>query len=102
MTREETIERLKELGVENPVDEEGRINLAGADLQGADLTRAHLAHAHLAGANLTRTQLQGTVLAGANLYRADLTGAVYNHRTMWPAGFVPQSHGAILVEEDAD
>lgn len=38
MTREETIKRLKELGIENPVNEEARIVLAGADLTRADLT----------------------------------------------------------------
>jgi len=34
ITREETIERLKELGFENPVDEQGLIFLVRADLQG--------------------------------------------------------------------
>jgi hypothetical protein len=50
-------------------------NLYRADLAGADLTAADLAGANLTGANLYRANLTGANLAGANLYRANLTGA---------------------------
>ena len=43
---------------------------SGADLRGADLTRAYLS-----GADLTRANLSGADLRGANLTRADLSDA---------------------------
>ena len=47
----------------------------GADLQGADLTRANLKGAWLQGANLQRANLSGANLFGAHLTRANLKGA---------------------------
>jgi uncharacterized protein YjbI with pentapeptide repeats len=47
-----------------------RANLYGADLSGADLSRANLYGADLSGADLSRANL-----SRANLYRADLSGA---------------------------
>ena len=117
MTREETIERLKALGFDNPVNEEGWIylvradldeaNLGEADLGGANLFSANLGGANLRGANLfsanlVRAHLEGANLEGANLEGANLEGARYNHRTIWPEDFDPQAHGAILVEEETD
>ena len=50
-------------------------NLCGANLDGANLTRADLCGANLDGANLTRANLTRADLYGANLTRADLCGA---------------------------
>ncbi len=52
----------------------------GADLYGANLSRANLSSANLSGANLSRANLYGANLrsanlSGANLYGADLSGA---------------------------
>lgn len=77
-------EKLNEI-IENHVkwlqDEGGkRANLAGADLEGADLRRANLEGAKLYGANLEGADLYGANLKGAdlegvNLCMADLEGA---------------------------
>ena len=80
MTREETIQRLKELGFENPVNEEDRIDLIGANLRGAylssaDMTDAHLLRADLYSANLSDANLIGANLNSANLVNANLIGA---------------------------
>jgi uncharacterized protein YjbI with pentapeptide repeats len=88
MANEEQLKRLGQ-GVpewnlwrrENPerIDLAGA-NLRGADLTGAFLTRANLGRVDLAGANLGRAFLTGAFLTGANLRganlgRVDLTGA---------------------------
>ncbi|MFC8678057.1 pentapeptide repeat-containing protein [Streptomyces griseorubiginosus] len=52
-----------------------RLNLSGADLTGADLTRATLSGADLTGADLTRATLSGADLTDADLTRANLTRA---------------------------
>ena len=57
-----------------------RANLYGANLYGADLSRANLyganlSGADLSGANLSRANLSGANLSGADLSRADLSGA---------------------------
>lgn len=52
-----------------------RANLTGADLTGADLTRANLTGADLTGADLTRAYLTGADLTGANLTRSNFTDA---------------------------
>jgi len=57
-----------------------KANLSGADLSGADLSRANLFEADLSGADLSRANLygadlSGANLSGANLYGADLSGA---------------------------
>ena len=75
MTRDETIQRLQELGIENPVDAEGRIVLRGAYLRGAYLRGAYLTYANLRGAYLTGANLGDANLTYANLTGADLTGA---------------------------
>ena len=93
MTREETIERLKELGVANPVDEEGQIVLRGADLRGANLRGALLQ-----GADLRNADLRGTDLRGAGLRGANLRGAKHNVLTRWPNRFKVSTRGAVFVE----
>jgi hypothetical protein len=50
-------------------------NLYGADLSRANLYRANLSGANLYGADLSRANLYGANLSGANLYGADLSGA---------------------------
>ena len=42
--------------------------------------------------------LKGAVLRHADLSGADLSGAVYDHDTLWPAGFDPKSAGAVEVD----
>jgi uncharacterized protein YjbI with pentapeptide repeats len=61
------------------------VSLREADLSRANLTRADLRQANLNGANLT----------GAVLAEADFTEAVYDDRTHWPVGFIPETAGAI-------
>jgi hypothetical protein len=50
--------------------------LAGANLQGDDLTGANLASVNLAGAKLDRTSLTHAIFTGADLSRASLFDAV--------------------------
>jgi uncharacterized protein YjbI with pentapeptide repeats len=101
-----------------------RAKLMKANLQGANLQRAELREADLQGANLRNADLRGAVLAGAKpidfrftrswrgrlelsdvevdsriQVQANLRGAVYNYKTVWPAGFHPESFGAILVKD---
>ncbi len=52
-----------------------RIDLSGANLEGANLAGARLYLADLSGANLRNANLQGAGLGGADLARADLRGA---------------------------
>lgn len=51
-----------------------RINLAGADLSGANLFRTDLTGANLSAANLSGARLSSASLIGANLSGADLSG----------------------------
>jgi uncharacterized protein YjbI with pentapeptide repeats len=50
-------------------------SLSGANLRGADLSRADLRGANLSGANLSGADLSGANLRGADLSGADLRGA---------------------------
>ena len=50
-------------------------DLSGADLRGADLSRANLSGADLSGADLSRANLSGANLSGADLRGADLSRA---------------------------
>jgi len=52
-----------------------RVDLSGANLEGANLAGAKLNLADLAGANLKNANLQGAKLGGADLAGADLRGA---------------------------
>jgi hypothetical protein len=71
MTREQTIERLKELGYAG-CEETGVLHLEEADLRGADLRGADLRGTDLSGARLRGADLRGTDLSGARLRGADL------------------------------
>ena len=75
-------------------------DLHGTNLVAADLSWANLSGANLTGANLTGTQLFEADLRAANLTDAELAGASlagarYNRETRWPAGFDPQTAGAL-------
>ncbi len=70
-------------------------NLAWADLTWANLEGANLAGANLLAADLRKAQLQGANLEGANLLLTELTYAEYDEATLWPAGFNPETTGAI-------
>jgi uncharacterized protein YjbI with pentapeptide repeats len=83
MTREETWQRLVELGAvqgEMPQDHWQliRISLLGADLREADLSGADLRAAALKRANLSGADLSWANLRGADLSEADLSGADLN------------------------
>ena len=57
-------------------DKDGvRLELRGVDLRGADLSWANLTRADLSGADLGWANMRGANLSGANLRRADLSGA---------------------------
>ena len=64
-------------------DKRGRVVMPGADLTGANLTRADLTGAYLTGANLTRADLTGAYLTDAYLTGANLTGADLDY-SAWP------------------
>ncbi len=63
----------------------GPINLADADLEGAELRHATLAGADLERANLTAADLVYSRLDGANLISADLTDAVLDYADLTDA-----------------
>ena len=53
-----------------------KVDLTGADLFGADLTKTNLSEANLSGTRLVRADLTAADLRGANLSEADLTLAI--------------------------
>lgn len=59
----------------------GGIQIRGGSFQYADFTETNLCRR-----NLSEVNLKGAIL----------TGARYNHATVWPAGFLPEEHGAVL------
>ena len=75
-----------------------------ADMRGADLKKTDFTEAHLVRTNFGRDNLGGsTQLQGANLHAAILQscrfeGAVYDSKTKFPKGFIPEKHGLILRE----
>ena len=81
------------------------LDLRGSNLVGAVLSEADLSWADLRGANLQRTNLEGAYLyearlGGANLSEArlggaDLRGAAFSETTIWPAGLDPEAAGAV-------
>ena len=52
-----------------------RLDLSGANLSRADLSKANLSNAYLAKANLTKANLSNAYLTEANLWRANLSKA---------------------------
>ena len=103
----------------------GAVNLADADLRGADLSRSQIRGANLSGADLTNAKLNYADMRRANLQNADLTGAdlrfamlggadltganlegaillsaTYRPTTRWPEGFDFRRAGAVLSPTD--
>lgn len=66
-------------------------NFSDCDLRGADFRGARLLNATLRGAHL-----EGANLKDAILEKADLR-ATYDANTIWPDGFSPAEHGAVLI-----
>ena len=85
-----------------------RLDLGGADLSGANLTKANLADAdlewaNLSGANLTRASLFGANLTGANLTGADLSGANLTATNLTDANLTGANlSGANLTDADLE
>ena len=83
MTKQETREKLVELGIDKDKVKIfnlsganlSRANLRGADLSRANLSRANLSDADLYGADLSRADLRGADLSRANLRDANLSDA---------------------------
>ncbi|MBN1920022.1 MAG: pentapeptide repeat-containing protein [Anaerolineae bacterium] len=78
------------------------VDLCGADLFHADLFNANLSAADLSVANLSGANLNGTILFDTNLSGTNLTNAIYTKYTRWPEDFDPESHGAILVDNNGE
>ena len=92
------------------------VDLANANLTGAQLRNAKFSDARLRAANLSNAILTGAILRNADLTNADLrganladadlrgallsniriSGAVANSATHWPAGFVVSDHGVLV------
>ena len=77
------------IGRRNIKNDQQRINLAGTNLQGADLRKAHLEGAYLKGVHLEGANLWKAHLEEANLWKAHLEEA-----TLWKAHL----EGATLSE----
>jgi hypothetical protein len=75
MTREQTWQRLVEMGVVAGEMPYGPFKMRGADLKGADLKGADLAGADLIGANLRGANLVGANLVGSYLMGSYLIGS---------------------------
>ena len=76
MTFDQTVERLKERGIKEPVNyRSGRIRLEGANLKGANLTGAELWGAELSGVDLREAHLEEADLEEADLWGAGLDRA---------------------------
>jgi len=69
--------------------------LLGANLRGADLSGAYLDDAYLSLSNYA-----GSALSAKSMIKAELFGPKYDTATIWPDGFDPESHGAILIKEE--
>ncbi len=73
-------------------------NLAGADLNGADLFNADLTNANLFNAILTSANLTGAILANATGLGSSVGAALYNINTDFTGtGFDPVAAGWTLV-----
>jgi len=89
------------IGRRNPQNDHQPIDLRGADLAGAILTRAYLANANLIGAEFTKAMLDAANLIGAKLAAADLTSAMLENANLTGADLNSANlSGAILVHAD--
>jgi hypothetical protein len=89
------------IGRRDPAHDIRPIDLAHANLTGADLVRADFAGARLTGADLTRANLDTASLSGANLGQANLTKAYLPH-VNFSGAFLREAHltGATLIDAD--
>jgi hypothetical protein len=89
------------IGRRNRKNDRQRIDLHGADLAGADLTRGYLAEAILIGADLNHARLAAADLRGANLAATNLTSALLEDANLTSADLnTANLSGAILVNAD--
>jgi len=65
--------------------------LGGANLQGASLRSANLR-----GNDLGRVRVEGADFTGANLDDTTFEDATFDKFTIWPSGFDPIAHGAVI------
>jgi uncharacterized protein YjbI with pentapeptide repeats len=75
-------------------------NLFGADLSRADLSGANLSGANLFGADLSRADLSRAYLSGADLSRADLSGAYLSGADLkksWTITPIGSERGTLVV-----
>jgi uncharacterized protein YjbI with pentapeptide repeats len=63
--------------------------LAGSCQTGSSFISAKFVGADMTGANLSEAPLLGADLTGASLDGTLLAGCAFDHKTRWPAGFVP-------------
>ena len=73
-----------------------RLNLAGADLAGSDLTGVSLKYANFRNASLDASKLDGADLRGSNLKEASLVGASAKRTNFRGSKFI----GASVLEAD--
>lgn len=78
------------------------LDLSRSQLEGADLGRACLVGASLKYRNLRGANLRGADLSDADLSGADFSGATASERTVWPAGFDPETRGVELHTLESD
>ena len=64
----------------------------GADFTGADFSGAKMLDTHFENCNL-----RGAIMLGTEIESAIFTGAKFDRHTVWPEGFNPLEHGAILI-----
>ena len=67
----------------------------GADFTGVDFSDAKMLDTHFENCNLC-----GAIMLGTEIESAIFTGATFDKHTVWPEGFNPLEHGAILVEDE--
>jgi uncharacterized protein YjbI with pentapeptide repeats len=82
----------------------GKADLRWEDLSGFNFRSSNLTEADLVKAVCLKTDFRQANLSGADLREADLStadlagatlrGAMYDHTTIWPVGFDPESKGA--------
>ncbi|WP_158820326.1 pentapeptide repeat-containing protein [Granulicella sp. S156] len=67
-------------------------NFDHADLSGADFSGAAVKDTHFEDCDL-----RGAIMLAENLDSAHFAGAKFDKHTVWPEGFSPLEHGAILI-----
>jgi len=67
------------------------VNFTKSDLRGVNLREANLRDSDLSFADLRDTDL-----SGADLSMSNTNGAIYNDKTIFPEGFLPEEHSMML------